>query len=181
MASSLVPAVLAYILVVYSHLSDRNLAQAATKASVRNAIRCRPSHLPETITALIGRLELLLQQTSARLSSIRRVNLVVEIVLWNSLVRTEDAAQRVEDDIDIAGERIRLAETVETRVDGLWAIWDLITESEHLQEEIERARSQVEAFGETVGDPAPTEADENAYEDLKTKIGSLILFLSSVM
>ena len=99
MASPLVSAVLAYIVVVYSHLSGRNLAQAADKPSVRNVIRCRPSDLPETIAATICRLELLLRRTNARVSGIRRVNLVVEIVLWNYLVRTEDAARRVEDDI----------------------------------------------------------------------------------
>ena len=97
------------------------------------------------------------------------------------MVRTEDAARRVEDDIRIAGERYDLVETEETRVDSLWAIWGLITESERLQARIEHARWQVEAFDLTVADPATTEADKEAYKDLKAKIGSLILFLSSVM
>ena len=92
MASPLVPAVLAYRVLLYSHLSGRNLAQAADKLSVRNVIRCRPSDLPETIVAIICRLELLLRWTNARVRSIQRVNLIVEIILWNYLVRTEVAA-----------------------------------------------------------------------------------------
>ena len=98
MASPLVPAVLAYIVLLYSHLSGRNLAQAS-ECSIRNVIRCRPSDLPETIAAIICRLELLLRRTNARVRGIQRVNLIVEIVLWNYLVRTEDAARRVKDDI----------------------------------------------------------------------------------
>ena len=97
------------------------------------------------------------------------------------LLRTEDAIRRVEDDIQMAGERVDLAETEEARVDGLWAIMYLVTESERLQARLERARQQVEAFDQTVANPATTEAEEKAYEDLKAKIGSLILFLSSVM
>lgn len=37
-ASPLVPAVLAYTVLAYSHLSSRNLAQAADKPSIRNVI-----------------------------------------------------------------------------------------------------------------------------------------------
>ena len=78
-------------------------------------------------------------------------------------------------------ERVNFVETEETGVDGIWAIMDLVTESERLQARIERARKQVEAFDQTVTDPATIEADEKTYEDLKAKIGSLILFLSFVM
>lgn len=130
MASPLVPAVLAYIVLVYSHLSSRNLAQTADKPSIRNVIRCRPSDLPETIAVIICQLKLLLRRTNARVSGIRRVNLIVEIVMWNYLVRTKNAAQRVEDDIPIVEERVDLTEMEETRFDGLWAIWGLVAESE---------------------------------------------------
>ena len=60
-------------------------------------------------------------------------------------------------------------------------MWGLHTESERIQARVERARSQVEAFDLTVADPATTEADEKAYEDLKARIGSLVFVLSSVM
>lgn len=100
----------------------------------------------------------------------------MEIVLWNYLVCTEDAARRVEDNIRIVGERVDLAETEKTRFVGLWAIWGLVSESERLQARIKRARSRVETFDLTVAVPATTEADEKLYEDLKAKIGSLILF-----
>ena len=111
-----------------------------------------------------------------RVSGIRRVNLIVEIFLWNYFVRTEDAIRRVEYDIRMAGERVDLAEMEEARVDGLWAIMYLIMESEQLQARLECARQQVEAFDQTIADPATTEAEEKVSEDLTTKIRSLILF-----
>lgn len=56
--------------------------------------------------------------------------------------------------------RVDHAQIEETMKDGLWAIFNLILQSEQLEAWIEHAREQVEAFNQTVDDPPPTEAEE---------------------
>lgn len=117
--SLLAPAVLTYLTLIYAHLSGWTLAQAVDKHFIRADLHSVPSDLTESVATTICQLELLLWWTNAIVSGVRRVNLVIEIVLWNYMVHTEDEARRVEDEVGVQSAQVNHAKIKEARQDGL--------------------------------------------------------------
>lgn len=73
-------------------------------------------------------------------SGIRRFNLVIEIVLSNYVICTEEAAWRLNDYIEMQGVRVDLARTEDERADGLWTIFNMIPQYEWLEARLDHVK-----------------------------------------
>ena len=76
----------------------------------------------------------------------------------------------MECDIEMTGDRVDQAETPQARKESLWVHFYLVLEVERLWATIERSRQQLEVFQATYADHESSDADDVAYEVLKTEI-----------
>ena len=84
---SLSPALLAYLAVLYKHLSGRTLAVVAEEHCFNSVFTPLSEDLPEQVTATFRCLDILLRRIFRVISYFRRVNLVIDVVLHNDVAR----------------------------------------------------------------------------------------------
>ena len=158
---------------LYAHLSRCTLSRAAEEHYFNNVFTPLSENLPERVTATFRRLDILLRRVFRVISHFRRVYRVVDVVLQNEVARLQEACRHLDCLIEAAGDRVDQAETPQAREESLWAQFFLVQQSEGLQETLERARQQVDAFQASF-DHKPSAPDAAAYEVLKTEIAAYL-------
>ena len=175
-ASSLSPALMAYLAALYEQYSRCTLNRAAEEHCCNSVFTPLPAeNLPEQVTATFRRLDILLRRVFRVISHFRRVYRVIDVVLQNDVARLQNACRHLDCVIEAAGDRVDQAETPEAREESLWALFFLVQQSEGLGETLERARQRVDAFQASFADDQePSDADAVAYEVLKTEIAAYL-------
>ena len=84
---SLSPALMAYLAVLYKHLSRSTLADAAEEHCFNSVFTPLSEDLPEQVTAIFRRLDILLRRVFRVISHFRRVDRVIDVVLHNDVAR----------------------------------------------------------------------------------------------
>ena len=159
---------------LYAHLSRCTLNRAAEEHHFNNVFTPDLSeNLPERVTAIFRRLDILLRRVFRVISHFRRVYRVVDVVLQNDVARLQEACRHLDCLIEAAGDRVDQAETPQAREESLWAQFFLVQQSEGLRETLERARQRVDAFQASF-DHEPSAPDAAAYEVLKTEIAAYL-------
>ena len=174
-ASSLSPALMAFLASLYEHLSRCRLNCAAEEHCLINSVftPLPAENLPEQVTATFRRLDILLRRVFRVISHFRRVYSVIDVVLQNDVARLQEACRHLDCEIEAAGDRYDQADTPQAREESLWAQFFLVQQSEGLRETLERARQRVGVFQASF-DHEPSAPDAAAYEVLKTEIAAYL-------
>ena len=102
---SLLPVLMAYLVILYEHLSSRTLADIAEgHCANRSVLPPLSENLPEQVTATLRRLDILLRCVFWVVFHFRRVNLVIDEVLQNDVARLQEACRRFDCLIEVAGD-----------------------------------------------------------------------------
>ena len=175
-ASSLSPALLAFLAQLLEHLSQcTTLNRAAEEHCFNSVFTPLSENLPEQVTATFRRLDILLRRVFRVISHFRRVYRVIDVVLQNDVARLQEACRHLDCVIEAAGDRVDQAETPQAREESLWAQFFLVQQSEGDREALERARQRVDAFQASFADDQePSDTDAVAYEVLKTEIAAYL-------
>ena len=101
---SLSPALLAYLAVLYKHLSGRTLAVAAEEHCFNSVFTPLSEDLPEHVTATFRRLDILICRVFRVISHFRQVYRVIDVVLHNDVARLQEACRHLDCLIEKAGD-----------------------------------------------------------------------------
>ena len=174
-ASSLSPALMAFLASLYEHLSRCTLNRAAEEHCFNSVFTPLSENLPEQVTATFRRLDILLRRVFRVISHFRRVYSVIDVVLQNDVARLQEACRHLDRVIEAAGDRVDQAETPQAREESLWAQFFLVQQSEGFQETLERARLRVDAFQASFDhESSATNVAAAAYEVLKMEIAAYL-------
>ena len=164
---------MAYLAALYEHLSRCTLNRAAEEHYFNNVFTPLSENLPERVTASFRRLDILLRRVFRVISHFRRVYRVIDVVLHNDVARLQEVYRHLDCLIEATGDRVDQAETPQAREESLWALFNLVQQSEGLRDTLERARQRVGVFQDSF-DLKPSAQDAAAYEVLKTEIAAYL-------
>ena len=107
-ASSLSPALLAFLAQLLEHLSQCKLNRATEEHCLINSVftPLPAENLPEQVTATFRRLDILLRRVFRVISHFRRVYRVIDVVLQNDVARLQEACRHLDCIIEAADDRV---------------------------------------------------------------------------
>lgn len=169
---SLLPALMAYLAILYEHLSGRTLADVVEGHYFNSVLTPLSKDLLEQVMFTFRRMDILLHHVFQVMSHFQRVYRVIDVVLHNDVARLQEVCRHLDCLIEAASDRVDHTETPQAREESLWAQFFLIQQSEGLQETLERARQWVDAFRASFADDHEPFDAAATYEVLKTEIAT---------
>ena len=101
---SLSPALMAYLAILYEHLSGRTLADVAEGHCFNSVLTPLSEDLSKQVTATFRRLDILLCRFFRVISHFRRVYHVIDVVLHNDVARLQEACRHLDCLIEAVGD-----------------------------------------------------------------------------
>ena len=95
---------MAYLAILYEHLSSRALVDVAEGHCINSVLPPPPEIMPRHVSATFRCLEVLLRRVFRVISSFRRANLAIDVVLQNDVAHLLEDYHRLDCLIEVAGD-----------------------------------------------------------------------------